>query len=82
MTLLIYKACEERRDKLDHIQRTSDDEDKIANTGKDLVEISMIIRELKYKADEVWGKRWLDYIRRISFVIVNRPLFSETLWSR
>lgn len=52
----IYKACEDRRDKLDHIQRTSDDEDKIADAGNDLVEINMIIRELKSKADEIWGK--------------------------
>jgi len=52
----ILKACEDRREKLDHLQRTSDNEDVIAEAGNDLVEINMIIRDLKSKADEVWGE--------------------------
>ena len=51
----IYKACEDRRAKLDNLQRTSDDEDVIADAGNDLVEINMILKELKSKADEAWG---------------------------
>lgn len=52
----ILKACEDRREKLDRLQRTSDNEDVIAEAGNDLVEINMIIRELKSKADETWGQ--------------------------
>ena len=52
----IFKACEDRREKLDHLQRTSDNEDVIAEAGNDLVEINMIIKELKSKANEVWGQ--------------------------
>jgi hypothetical protein len=52
----IFKACEDRREKLDHLQRTSDNEDVIAEAGNDLVEINMIIRDLKSRADEVWGE--------------------------
>lgn len=52
----IYKSCEDRRDKLDNLQKTSTDEDVIADAGNDLIEINMIIRELKAKADEVWGE--------------------------
>ena len=52
----IFKACEDRKEKLDHLQKTSDDEDVIADAGNDLVEINMIIKELKSKADEVWGE--------------------------
>lgn len=51
----IYKACEDRRDKLDSLQRTSDDEDIIADAGNDLIEINMIIRMLKEEADSLWG---------------------------
>ena len=52
----IFKACEDRREKLDQLQRTSDDENVVAEAGNDLVEINMIIRELKTRADEVWGQ--------------------------
>jgi len=51
----IFKACEDRREKLDGLQRTSNDEDVVADAGNDLVEINMLIRELKAKADETWG---------------------------
>lgn len=51
----IFKACEDRREKLDHLQRTSDNEDVVADAGNDLVEINMLMRELKSRADEVWG---------------------------
>ena len=52
----IFKACEDRRDKLDTLQKTSEDEDVIAEAGNDLIEISMIIRKLKEEADELWGE--------------------------
>lgn len=52
----IFKACEDRREKLDRLQRTSDDEDVIADAGNNLVEINMIIKELKSQADETWGE--------------------------
>ena len=51
----IFKACEDRREKLNPLQRTSDNEDVIADASNDLIEINMIIRDLKSKADEVWG---------------------------
>ena len=51
----IFKACEDRREKLDRLQRTANDEDVIAEAGNDLVEINMILKELKSKADELWG---------------------------
>lgn len=53
--IIIFKACEDRREKLDRPQRTSDNEDVIADAGNNLVEINMIIKELKSKADETWG---------------------------
>lgn len=52
----IFKACEDRRNKLDRLQKTSEDEDVIAEAGNDLIEISMIIRKLKEEADELWGE--------------------------
>lgn len=52
----IFKACEDRRAKLHQLQTTSNDEDVIADAGNDLIEINMIIKELKSKADELWGK--------------------------
>lgn len=52
----IFKACEDRRAKLHQLQTTSNDEDVIADGGNDLIEINMIIKELKSKADELWGK--------------------------
>lgn len=52
----IFKACEDRSEKLDNLQRTSADEDVIADAGNDLIEINMLIRELKSKADEAWGE--------------------------
>jgi len=52
----IYKSCADRREKLDNLQNSSNDEDIIADAGNDLIEINMIIRELKEKADEVWGE--------------------------
>ena len=54
--ITLYKACEDRRDKLDRIQRESGDEDEIADAGNDLVEINMLLRELKQKADSIWGE--------------------------
>lgn len=52
----IYKACEDRRDKLDILQRESSDEDTIADAGNDLVEINMMLRELTKLADDTWGE--------------------------
>lgn len=52
----IFKACEDRREKLDRIQRESDDEDEVADAGNDLVEINMILQSLKEKANSVWGE--------------------------
>jgi hypothetical protein len=51
----LYKACEDRKEKLDRIQRESADEDEVADAGNDLIEINMLLRELKAKADETWG---------------------------
>lgn len=54
--IALYKACEDRQQKLDHTQRTSDDEDAIADAGNDLVEIGMTLRRLKEMADDAWGE--------------------------
>jgi hypothetical protein len=51
----IYKACEDRKEKLDRTQRESNDEDVVADAGNDLIEINMMLRELREKADEIWG---------------------------
>ena len=51
----IYKACVDRKDKLGNIEKMSDDEDKRSDAGNDLIEINMILRELKEKADTLWG---------------------------
>jgi hypothetical protein len=52
----IYKACEDRKEKLDRTQRESNDEDVVADAGNDLIEINMMLRELREKADEIWGE--------------------------
>lgn len=52
----IYKACEDRKEKLDILQRKSNDEDIVADAGNDLVEINMIIKELTELANETWGE--------------------------
>jgi hypothetical protein len=51
----IYKACEDRATRLDALQNKSQDEDVIADAGNDLIEINMVKRFLKAKADELWG---------------------------
>lgn len=51
----IYKACEDRAATLDALQRQSPDEDVVADAGNDLIEINMLKRFLKEKADETWG---------------------------
>lgn len=51
----IFKACEDRREKLDRLQRVSDNEDVVADAGNDLLEMNRIIRELRAVADETWG---------------------------
>jgi hypothetical protein len=40
---------------LNKIESTFDDEDVIADTGNELIEINMILKELKEKADNQWG---------------------------
>ena len=52
----LFKACEDRRNKLDALQRESENEDIIADAGNDLIEINMVLRALKAKADENWGE--------------------------
>ncbi len=52
----IFKACEDRKEKLNKIQHESSDEDEIADAGNDLVEINLVIRSLKEKADNLWGE--------------------------
>ncbi len=54
--ITIFKACEDRNEKLDKLQSTSNNEDVIADAGNDLIEINMLIRKLKSNADEVWGE--------------------------
>jgi len=51
----IFKACEDRAARLDALQHQSQDEDVVADAGNDLIEINMIKRSLKAKADETWG---------------------------
>jgi hypothetical protein len=51
----IYKACEDRAARLDALQHQSQDEDVVADAGKDLIEINMVKRFLKEKSDETWG---------------------------
>jgi hypothetical protein len=51
----IYKACLDRKERLEQIESTSEDEDVIADAGNDLIEINMILKELKEKADNQWG---------------------------
>jgi len=51
----IYKACLDRKEKLESIESTSDDEDVIADAGNDLIEINIILKELKRTADSQWG---------------------------
>jgi hypothetical protein len=52
----IFRSCLDRREKLDRLQRESEDEDVIADAGIDLVELNMVIDALKSKADQNWGE--------------------------
>ncbi len=52
----LYKSCQLRRQKLEDIQRTSDDEDAITDAEKDLVHVVMMLRHLKAMADDAWGE--------------------------
>jgi hypothetical protein len=51
----IYKACLDRKERLEETESTSNDEDLIADAGNDLIEINMILKDLKEKADKQWG---------------------------
>lgn len=52
----IFKACEDRRDKLDRLQQESNNEDERADAGNDLIEVNLILKGLKQKADSRWGE--------------------------
>lgn len=55
--IIIFRACEDRRAKLHQLQTTSNDEDVIADAGNDLIEITMIIKNLNQKGTSSGVKR-------------------------
>jgi len=54
--LTLYKSCQVRRQQLEDIQRTSDDEHAITDAEKDLVHVVMMLRHLKAMANDAWGE--------------------------
>jgi soluble P-type ATPase len=52
----IYKACEDRKSKLSEIEKSSNNKNEISDGGNDLIEINMVLKELKEKADLQWGE--------------------------
>lgn len=57
---LLLKSIKDRESNLDRICSTSDDEDVIALSGNDLVELRMFLRDFEKKGVELFGESCLN----------------------
>lgn len=60
MFVALYKGCQDRQEKLQNINKTTDDEDEAADAGNDLVYVTGLIKTLEREADNTWGEgNWI-----------------------
>ncbi len=60
-TKIILEALIEKDTLMDSICSTSDDEDLKVDVGNDLIELRLLLKELKYKAISSFGESVLEF---------------------
>ncbi|WP_444898367.1 hypothetical protein ACJJIX_16595 [Microbulbifer sp. VAAC004] len=62
---IILEALIEMEKKMSNICETSDNEDEIADVGNDLIEVRLLLKPLKEKAVEKYGKNIVNFSREL-----------------
>ncbi|WHI53100.1 hypothetical protein ACJJI5_14015 [Microbulbifer sp. EKSA008] len=62
---IILEALIEMEQKMSNICETSDNEDEIADVGNDLIEVRLLLKPLKEKAVEKYGKNIVNFSREL-----------------
>lgn len=60
---ILLESLIERESKMATICDTSDDEDEIADIGNDLIELRLLLKEIKEKAVSLFGSSVLEFGR-------------------
>lgn len=60
---IVLEALSEHEQRLSNICETSDDEDEVADTGNDLVEVRLLLKSLKEKALSQYGENIVNFSR-------------------
>lgn len=58
---IILEALIEKEEKMSAICENSDDEDEVSDVGNDLIELRLLLKPLKEKAIEVYGKNIVNF---------------------
>lgn len=62
-TKILLEALMEREAAMAEICESSDDEDEIADTGNDLIELRLLLKAIKERAVPLFGKSVLEFGR-------------------
>lgn len=62
---IVLEALTELESKMASICETSKDEDEIADTGNDLIEVRLLLKPLKEKAISQYGKNIVNFSREL-----------------
>lgn len=62
-TKIMLEALTEKETTMSRICELSDDEDEIADTGNDLIELKLLLKVVKERAISVFGKSVLEFGR-------------------
>ena len=60
---IVLEALIEMEEKMKNICETSSDEDEIADIGNDLIEVRLLLKPLKKKAEQRYGAGILNFSR-------------------
>ena len=60
---IVLESLTEMENRMATICATSDDEDEIADTGNDLIELRLLLKSLKEKAIKQYGKNIINFSR-------------------
>ncbi len=61
---ILLESLIEKEARMAEICQTSDDEDEIADTGNDLIELRLLLNEIREKAVSLFGSSVLNFDRR------------------
>lgn len=62
---IILEALTEMEQKMSNICETSNDEDEIAETGNDLIEVRLLLKPMKEKAVKKFGPGVINFSREL-----------------